>query len=116
MVSETGVTFPWESQAMRGDDLPMDLGYADQVMYLSLRLLYATHRKGIITREQAVKEKKQLLEEYRMYKFREDLEKQWVEQIRLTELARAEYRKNPTVDNGMKLVHLLEGRKPNAEM
>ena len=111
MVPETGVTFPWEKQAMNGDDLPMDLGYADQVMYLSLRLLYATYRKGTIDREQAVKDKKQLLDEYRMYKFREDLEKQWVEQIKKTELARAEYRKDPTTENGMRLIELLEGRK-----
>lgn len=95
---------------MNGDDLPMDLGYADQVMYLSLRLLYATYRKGTITREQAVKEKKQLLDEYRMYSFREKMGQEWVEQIRLTELARAEYRKNPTEENGMRLVELLEGR------
>lgn len=111
MVPESGVTFPWEKQAMNGDELPMDLGYADQVMFLSLRMLYEQYRKGIIPdREQAVREKKKLVDEYRMYKFREDLEKQWVEQIRITELARAEYRKNPTVENGMKLVLLLEGR------
>lgn len=110
MVPESGVTFPWEKAAMNGDELPDDLGYADQVMYLSLRMLYATYRKGIIDREQAVREKKKLVDEYRMYKFRENLEKQWVEQIRLTELARAEYRKNPTEENGMKLVLLLEGR------
>lgn len=110
MVPESGVTFPWEKQAMNGEELPDNLGYADQVMYLSLRLLYATYRKGIIDREQAVREKKRLLDEYRIYKYREEMGEQWVEQIRLTELARSEFQKNPTVENGMKLVLILEGR------
>ena len=61
--------------------------------------------------ETATKEKKKLLDEYKIYQFREELEKQWVEIIRLTELARAEYRKNPCHENAMKLIDIIEGKK-----
>lgn len=107
----TGIVLPWEQKAIRGEELPDGLEYPDQVLYLSLRMLYAQKRAGIIDRDTAVIEKKKLLDEYRVYKFRDELEKYWVEQIRLTELARGEYRKNPTVENGMKLVTLIEGGK-----
>ena len=107
----TGIVLPWEQKAIRGEELPDGLEYPDQVLFLSLRMLYDQKRKGIIDRDTAVAEKKKLLDEYRIYKFRDELEKYWVEQIRLTELARAEYRKNPTVENGMKLVTLIEGGK-----
>ena len=111
MVPESGVTFPWEKAAMNGDELPDNLGYPEQVLFLELRMLYDQYRKGIIPdREQAVREKKRLLDEYRIYSYREKMGEEWVEQIRLTELARAEFRKNPTAENGMKLVLLLEGR------
>ena len=93
--------------------MPNGLEYPDQVLFQALSYLYARYHDKRISREDAQKEKKKLLEEYRQYQFRDELEKQWVEQIRLTELARAEYRKNPTVENGMKLVYLLEGRKIN---
>lgn len=109
--NSTGIVLPWEQQAIRGEELPDGLEYPDQVLYLSLRMLYAQKRAGIIDRDTAIIEKKKLLDEYRVYKFRDELEKQWVEQIRLTERARAEYRKNPTVENGMKLVTLIEGGK-----
>ena len=42
---------------------------------------------------------------------REELEKLWVEIVRLTELARAEYRKKPCHENAMKLIDIIEGKK-----
>lgn len=110
----TGIVLPYENAAMRGEEMPTCLEYPDQVLFQALAYLYARYNEKHISREAAQKEKKKLLEEYRQYQFRNELEKQWVEQIRLTELARAEYRKNPTPENGMKLVYLLEGRKIDA--
>lgn len=115
MVSEpaksTGVTLPYEKQAMNGDDMPEGLEYPDQIMFLQLRMLYDQFKKGVINRETAQREKRQLLDEYRVYKFREEMEKEWVDIIKLTEQARAEYRKDPTIENADRLVAIIEGRK-----
>lgn len=115
MVSEpeksSGVVLPWEQVAIRGDEMPNGLEYPDQVLYLCLRMLYEQKRKGIIDRETAVREKKKLLDEYRCYQFRDQLEKEWVQIIKDTDLARAEYKKNPTIENADKLVAIIEGRK-----
>lgn len=107
----TGVTLPWEKMAMAGDEMPNGLEYPDQILYLQLRMLYAQKRAGIIDREQAVLEKKKLLDTYRHHQFVEQMGKEWVKQIRDTELARAEYCKNRTIANADKLVALIEGRK-----
>ena len=111
MAEETGIVLPWEKDAMAGLEMPNGLSYPDQILYLSLRMLYRQYYQKIIERDTATKEKKKLLDEYKIYQFREELEKQWVEIIRLTELARAEYRKNPCHENAMKLIDIIEGRK-----
>lgn len=107
----TGITFPWEQKAIRGEEMPNSLEYPDQILFLQLRMLYAQKRMDIIDRESAVSEKKKLLDEYRVYKFRDEMEKQWVQMVKDTEIARAEYRKNPSVENGMKLISAIEGGK-----
>lgn len=111
MSEETGIVLPWEKDAMAGLEMPDGLSYPDQILYLSLRMLYRQYYQKIIDRETATKEKKKLLDEYKIYQFREELEKQWVEIIRLTELARAEYRKKPCHENAMKLIDIIEGKK-----
>ena len=111
MSEETGIVLPWEKDAMAGLEMPNGLSYPDQILYLSLRMLYRQYYQKIIERDTATKEKKKLLDEYKVYQFREELEKQWVEIIRLTELARAEYRKNPCHENAMKLIEIIEGKK-----
>ena len=111
MAEETGIVLPWEKDAMAGLEMPNGLSYPDQILYLSLRMLYRQYYQKIIERDTATKEKKKLLDEYKVYQFREELEKQWVEIIRLTELARAEYRKNPCHENAMKLIDIIEGKR-----
>lgn len=113
MVSEsgTGIVLPWEQSAIRGDELPSGLEYPDQVLYLSLRMLYAQKKLGNIDRERAVTEKKKLLDEYQAYKMNWSMADRWCEIIKLTELARAEFRKEPTLDNAWKLVNIIEGKK-----
>lgn len=111
MADETGIVLPWEKDAMAGLEIPDGLSYPDQILYLSLRMLYRQYYQKTIDRETATKEKKKLLDEYKVYQFREELEKQWVEIIRLTELARAEYRKKPCHENAMKLIDIIEGKK-----
>lgn len=100
-----------EKQAMRGDEMPDGLGYPEQFLYLSLRMLYRQLRGKMVSRPVAIAEKKKLMDEYRVMKFREDNGKRWLELIRLTELARSAYRKNPTIENADALASVLEGRK-----
>ena len=111
MADEPGIILPWEKDAMAGQEMPDGLAYPAQIHYLELRMLYRQYYQKIIDRETATKEKKKLLDEYKVYQFREELEKQWVEIIRLTELARAEYRKNPCHENAMKLIDIIEGNR-----
>lgn len=111
MADETGIVLPWEKDAMAGLEMPDGLSYPDQILYLSLRMLYRQYYQKIIDREAATKEKKRLLVEYEVYRFREEMAKEWVEVIRLTELARAEYRKNPCQENAMRLIDTIEGKK-----
>ena len=111
MVTETGTVFQWEKDAMAGAEMPDGLSYPDQILYMELRMLYHQYYQKVIDRETATKEKKKLLDEYRVNQFREELGKQWVEVTRLTELARSDYRKNPCHENAMKLIEIIEGRK-----
>lgn len=69
----TGILMPFESAAMRGDDLPDGLNLPDQVLFLSLRSLYWQVRKGVVDRERAVAEKKKLLNAHRVQCFNRDL-------------------------------------------
>lgn len=107
----TGVTFPYERQAMNGDELPKGLEYPDQVLYILLRALYDQLRKGIIDRDTAIREKKKLLKEYEAYMFVDQIGKEWVKVIKDTEIARANYRKNRTLENADKLLIAIEGRE-----
>ena len=111
MADETGVVLPWEKDAMAGLEMPNGLSYPDQILYLELRMLYHQYYQKVIDRETATKEKKKLLDEYRIYKFNYELGNQCVETMRLTQLARADYRKNPCHENAMKLIEIIEGRK-----
>lgn len=115
MVSEsgTGVVLPWEGAAIRGEEMPQGLSYPEAILFLQLRMLYAQKRMGILTREQAIREKKELLREFEVYRYRERMGEEWTQVIQATELARAEFRKNPSIPNGWKLVHIIEGRKNN---
>lgn len=74
-------------------------------------MLYDQLKRGIVTRETATVEKKKLLHNYRIYKFNDQMGKEWVDAVRKTEAARAEYRKNRTLENADKLVAALEGAK-----
>lgn len=112
MVPEsTGIILPWEQQAIRGEEMPDGLRYAEQILYLCLRMLYAQKKLGIIDRDTAILEKKKLLDEYQCYDFQQKMGDEWVAVIKETELARAEFRKNPTAENAEALVEIIEGRR-----
>lgn len=102
---------PYEKVAMSGGDLPNGLEYPDQILFLELRLLYESYKRGIVTREKATQEKVELLRTYEAHKIVDKMGKEWVDQIKRTELARAAYRKDKTVENADKLLVCVEGGK-----
>ena len=111
MADETGIVLQWEKDAMAGLEMPDGLSYPDQILYLELRMLYNQYYKKVIDRETATKEKKKLLDEYRVNQFREEMGKQWVDVIRLTDIARCDYKKNRTLENADRLIEIIEGKK-----
>lgn len=57
---------------MAGDDMPQRIDFAERMLFLSLRCLYASYRAGTITREQAKDEKNRILNDY-------DTTRRWVD-------------------------------------
>lgn len=104
-----GVAFPYERQAMNGEEMPADLDYPDKVTYLCFRMLYAQLRTGFIDRETAIREKRKIMREYEHYKFSEQVVKHCVQTIRQTEMARSAYRKCRTIENADQLLIAIEG-------
>ena len=102
---------PYEKEAMAGNEMPKGLEYPDQILFLELRLLYDSYKRKLIDRETATREKVELLRTYESNKIADRMGKEWVDQIKRTELARAAYRKEKTIQNADKLVSFLEGAK-----
>ena len=100
---------PYEKIAMAGGEMPNGLEYPDQILFLQLRLLYDSYKRKLIDRDTATREKVELLRTYEAHKIVEKMGKEWVDQIKRTELARAEYRKNKTIENADKLLACVEG-------
>lgn len=106
---------PYEKIAMAGGEMPKGLEYPDQILFLGLRVLYGSYRRKLIGRDLATQEKVELLRTYEAHKIVDRMGKEWVDIIRLTEIARAEYRKNPCHENAMRLIETIEGRTNNAK-
>ena len=111
-MSETRLLeLPYEKTAMSGGDMPNGMEYPDQILFLELCLLYDSYKRNIVTREQATREKVELLRTYEAHKIVDKMGKEWVDQIKRTELARAAYRKDKTIENADKLLACVEGGK-----
>ncbi len=102
---------PYEKIAMSGGEMPKGMEYPDQILFLELRLLYDSYKRKLIDREMATREKVELLRTYEAHKIVDGAGKEWVDQIKRTELARASYRKDQTIENADKLLNCLEGGK-----
>lgn len=100
---------PYEKIAMAGGEMPKGLEYPDQILFLELRLLYDSYKRKLIDRETATQEKVELLRTYEAHKIVDKMGKEWVDQIKRTELARAAYRKDKTIENADQLLSCVEG-------
>lgn len=102
---------PYEKIAMAGGEMPKGMEYPDQILFLELRLLYDSYKRKMIDRETATREKVELMRTYEAHKIVDRMGKEWVEQIKQTELARASYRKDKSIENADKLIACVEGGK-----
>ena len=102
---------PYEKIAMAGGEMPKGLEYPDQILFLVLRILYGSYRRKLIDRDIATQEKVELLRTYEAHKIVDKMGKEWVEQIKRTELARSAFRKDKTIENADKLLACVEGGK-----
>lgn len=100
---------PYEKVAMAGGEMPKCLEYPDQILFLQLRLLYDSYRRKLIDRETATREKVELLRTYEANKIGETAVKECAKQIKNTEIARAEYRKNKSIEAADRLLACIEG-------
>ena len=91
--------FSWEQLARRGEEIPEDLGLADQWAYLAVRSIYAEKMKIRMAYERAIQTMR--LED-RLTEFR-------IRQIRATEQALSAVRKDPTPENALRLCDILDG-------
>ena len=109
-MSETGIVFEYEQQAMNGAEMPDGLDYADQIMFQQLRLLYKSVRNGVIPRDVGIQEKKKFMREYERNKRGIKAMNYYINYISDTQQARIDYNKNKTLENADKIVKAIEGR------
>lgn len=62
-----------EKLAASGAEMPEGLNTGEQLLFLTLRELYANFRSGAINREQGHREKQRVLDSYRQIKFEQSL-------------------------------------------
>lgn len=108
--------FPYERAAMSGLEMPDGLDAVDQWMYLSLRLLYESKKKGIISREVGRAEKGKLAHQRTIleqkFKMREQLVSACSERTIRVEAAANAYAKDRTLENADKLYKARYGMEP----
>ena len=95
------LAFPWEREAMRGEEMPEGLSFPDQMAYTTLRNVYQAYYSKIISREAAAAEKGRLKYQY------ERAVRQRV--IKATEVAKSAFRKAPSIEAGLRLCQVLDG-------
>lgn len=98
---------------MHGEEMPDGLDLADQMAYTSMRNIYCLYQKKAISRDQASAEKCQIRRKWKLSKDAIEFASKTAEfrskQLKLTELAKTECRKNPTPENTLRLCDILDG-------
>jgi hypothetical protein len=110
---------PYERAALNGLEMPEGLDLVDHFMYLCLRELYSSHKKGVISREVGQIEKGKLMYSYDIAKKRFRFEARRAEDfanrtMRIESAANA-YAKDRTLESADKLYKALYGMLPTKE-
>ena len=105
--------FPWEGQAMNGEPMPEGLSLHDQAAYTSIRNIYAAYREGRLSKETGSAEKKMVKRKYdqaiEREKFSSKMNIYYIKLHIQAEKAMIAVRKNPTPENALRLVDILDG-------
>lgn len=111
-VKEDTLTYPFEKQAYRNEPMPDDLTAHESVVYSFLRNLYWSLQKGIITEDQAQKEKNQTIHKMEEGRKAREFEcRLWENSAKRTmaaERSMTMYRKSRTLENADTLVERLD--------
>jgi len=111
VIDKNNNTIPLEQAAEFGMKMPEGLHVADQALFLGLRMLYGSIRLKIIDDDRFMRERRKLIQECEHFRFRDDLAFRYADIIRRTELAKAAYRKERSLENADQLMVAVEGRK-----
>ena len=113
------LSFPYEREAMHGDEMPDGLTLYDQAAFQALRCLYKSYYAKTIDRDTASREKrmirKALNDEISTTDYQRGLAFHQAEVARLTESAKVACRKDPTPENALQLIRVLDGLNPPPE-
>lgn len=105
--------FPWEGQAMNGEPMPEGLSMHDQAAYTSIRNIYAAYQEGRLSKEAGSTEKKMVKRKYdqaiEREKFSSKMNIYYIKLHMQAEKAMIAVRKNPTPENALRLVDILDG-------
>lgn len=109
---ETGYAFPWEREAMQGAEMPDGLTIYDQMAYISLRTLYHDYHEKRLDRATASAEKRRIFGAWDRAKRTADFERKLAffhaRLYKDTEWAKTAVRKNPSPENAIRLVNVLD--------
>lgn len=98
---------------MRGEEMPDGLSLPDQLAYTALRNIYHAYRNKIISRRTATAEKNKIRYQHNTLvntlAFQDKMCSHHVRVTKETEGAKNNFRKNPTVENGMRLCDVMDG-------
>lgn len=107
--------FPWEREAMRGEEMPEGLSLPDQMAYTTLRNVYQAYYSKVISRDAATIEKGRLKYQYdravRKMNFDRKLSAHHVRITKATEAAKSAFRKTPSIEAGLRLCQVMDGIK-----
>ena len=105
--------FPWEEKAMNGEPMPDGLSLYDQYAYTTIRNIYSEYKQGRISKEVGSAEKKKVKRKYDQAvedeKFRNKQAIYHIKVHKSAEKAMNAVRKDPTPENALKLVDVLDG-------
>lgn len=107
------LTYPYEQAAMRGEEMPKGLNIVDQLIFLSLRDLYAQKRAGIIDREIGSREKAKLRYQRDLWEGRlmlgEKLAQKSAKMFKEVEAAASAYARERTLERADEIYRALYG-------
>ena len=96
-----------EDAAFQGKELPDGLGFADQLLFLKFRYLYAYARAVKFPKEQGKREKMEILSQYVIDLANDELIKHTAEMWKRIELATCEIQKDKEIRSIPKVKQLL---------